>query len=143
MTILPALVDYTRMQRLSDILNRKRWGFGKIIKIRDQWTEIAGDVLAAHTEPVHLKGRTLAVICDSPAWVQQIGILGPAVAEKVYKVTRIKVEKLEARFSLKSRPYQKRTPAKRPVVKLNIDPEDVKQIKDPKLRKAVMQLIDS
>ncbi len=143
MTILSAMFDYTRMQRLSDILNRKRWGFGKIIKIRDLWTEIAGDVLAAHTEPVHLKGGTLAVICDSPAWVQQMGILGPAVAEKVHKVARIRVDKVEARFSLNSRPYQKRMPAKRPVVKLNIDPEDVKQIKDPKLRKTVMQLIDS
>jgi hypothetical protein len=140
---LPALVDYTRMQRLSDILNRKRWGFGKIIKIRNLWTEIAGDVLAAHTEPVHLKDGTLAVICDSPVWVQQMGVLGPALADKVHKVARIKVDKVEAKFSLNSRPYQRRTPAKRPVVKLNIDPEDVKQIKDPKLRKAVMQLIDS
>lgn len=136
------MFDYTRMQRLSDILNRKRWGFGKIIKIRDLWTEIAGDVLAAHTEPVQLKGGTLAVICDSPAWVQQIGILGPAVAEKVHRVARIRVDKVVARFSLNSRPYQKRMPAKRPVVKLNIDPEDVKRIKDPKLRKVVMQLID-
>jgi len=55
------------MQRLSDILSRKYWGFSKIVKIRDMWTEIAGEVLAAHTEPVQLRGKTLAVICDSPA----------------------------------------------------------------------------
>ena len=142
MTYLPAMGDYTHMQRLSDILNRKYWGFGKIIRIRDLWVEIAGEVLAAHTEPVQLKGKTLSVICDSPAWVQQMGVLGPALAEKVQKVARIKVDKVNARFSAKSRPAQKRVSARRPAVKLNIDPEDVRKIKDPKLRKVVMQLID-
>ena len=136
------MVDYTRMQRLSDILSRKYWGFSKIVKIRDMWTEIAGEVLAAHTEPVQLRGKTLAVICDSPAWVQQMGVLGPALAEKVHKVARIKIDTVDARFSAQNRPARKRTSARRPVLKLNIDPEDVKRIKDPKLRKAVMQLID-
>ncbi|OPZ28571.1 MAG: hypothetical protein BWZ01_01075 [Deltaproteobacteria bacterium ADurb.BinA179] len=142
MTFLLPVVDYTRMQRLSDILSRKYWGFSKIVKIRDMWTEIAGEVLAAHTEPVQLRGKTLAVICDSPAWVQQMGVLGPALAEKVHKVARIKIDKVDARFSAQNRPARKRTSARRPVLKLNIDPEDVKRIKDPKLRKAVMQLID-
>jgi hypothetical protein len=142
LTFLPAVVDYTHMNRLSDILNRKYWNFSKIVKIRDMWTEIAGEVLAAHTEPVQLKGKTLAVICDSPAWVQQMGVLGPALVEKVHKVARIKIEKVDARFSAHSRPAQKRAASRRRVMKLNIDPEDVKRIKDPKLRKVVMQLID-
>lgn len=130
------------MQRLSDILSRTYRGFGKIIRIRDLWPEIAGEVLAAHTEPVQLKGKTLSVLCDSPAWVQQMGVLGPALAEKVRAVARIKVEKVDARFSAQGRPAARRAAARRRVIKLDIDPEDIRRIRDPKLRKAMLGLID-
>ncbi len=56
-------------------------------------------------------------------------MLGPALAEKVHKVARIKIDKVDARFSRRTaRPEM--DIARRPVLKLNIDPEDVKRIKD-------------
>ena len=143
MTFLAAVIDYDCMQRLSDILSRTYRGFAKIIRIRTLWPEIAGEVLTAHTEPVQLKGKTLSVLCDSPAWVQQMGVLGPALADKVRTVARIKVERIDARFSAQGRPVSRRDAARRPVViRFDIDPEDIKRIKDPRLRKAMMGLID-
>ena len=53
------------------------------------------------------------------------------------------MERIDARFAAQGRPVSRRDAARRPVViRFDIDPEDIKRIKDPRLRKAMMGLID-
>ncbi|HQG33191.1 MAG TPA: DUF721 domain-containing protein, partial [Deltaproteobacteria bacterium] len=92
------------MQRISDILDRKYKGFSRIIKVRNLWTEIAGEVLASHSEPVQIKGKTLWVLCDSPAWVQQVDILSLTLIPRIRQVAGTKIESIEARFAVKRDP---------------------------------------
>jgi hypothetical protein len=134
------------MQRVSDILNSTYKGFSKIIKIRELWPEIAGEVLSSHTEPVQLKGKTLWVLCDSSAWVQQVDILSPTLVPRVHKITGIKVDKLAAKFSAKRgreipKPESIREARKR-LRKPDIDPADVEKITNPELKKAVKALLE-
>jgi len=114
---------------------------GQILKIRSKWKEIAGDVLAQHTEPVLIKGRVLLVLCDSPAWAQQVGIMTKVIEKQIRDTTGIKVIRIEGQFGMVKRSPQKSKPQRAPV-KLNIDPADVKNIKDPQLARAVSELVD-
>jgi hypothetical protein len=40
-----------------------------------RWTEIVGDVVAAHVQPVKLDGARLVVEVDEPAWATQLKFL--------------------------------------------------------------------
>ena len=143
---MPALWLNTPMRRVSDILNRTYKGFGRIVKVRTLWKEIAGEVLGSHSEPVQLKGKTLWVLCDSPAWVQQVDILSPSLVPRLRQMAGVKVEKISARFAAKS-PSQPGKPggaraARRRPGKPDIDPADVDRITNPELRKAVKALLE-
>ncbi len=134
------------MQRVSDILGTTYKGFSKIVKIRKLWQEIAGEVLSSHTEPVQLKGKTLWVLCDSSAWVQQVDILSTTLIPRIKEIAGIKVDKLSPKFSVK-RDREIRKPenieeARRRFRKPDIDPADVDKITNPELRKAVKALLE-
>ncbi len=134
------------MQRVSDILGRTYKGFGRIVKIRTLWPEIAGEVLGSHSEPVQLKGKTLWVLCDSPAWVQQVDILSPSLVPRLRQIAGVSVEKISARFAAKrlshpGKPGGARSARRRPG-KPDIDPADVEKITNPELRKAVKALLE-
>jgi hypothetical protein len=129
------------MRRAGEIISTRFKVFGQIFKVRDKWNEIAGEVLAAHVEPVFIKNKVLHVLCDSPAWVQQIGILSTVIISQIKKVTGIRVEKIEGKFGMTLRipPRQK---APRVFKKPDIDPDDIKKVKNPELAKAIRQLIE-
>jgi predicted nucleic acid-binding Zn ribbon protein len=128
------------MQRISDILDRKYKGFSRIIKVRNLWTEIAGEVLASHSEPVQIKGKTLWVLCDSPAWVQQVDILSLTLIPRIRQVAGTKIESIEARFAVKRDPVPRKK-TKKAFARPDIDPADVERIPNPDLRNAVKKLI--
>jgi hypothetical protein len=130
------------MRRAGEIIATRYKVFGQIFKVRENWKEIAGEVLAAHVEPVFIKNKVLHVLCDSPAWVQQIGILSSAITTQVKSVVGIRVEKVEGKFGMAQRipPRQK---ALRVFKKPDIDPEDILKVKDPELAKAIRQLMES
>ena len=44
-------------------------------RVRTLWPEVAGDVLAAHSEPLHLRSGVLRVQADDPAWAGQFRYL--------------------------------------------------------------------
>ena len=44
-------------------------------RIHDAWTGIAGEQLAAHTEPVRLHGGVLVLRAESSAWATQVRYL--------------------------------------------------------------------
>ncbi len=129
------------MQKVSDILDRKYKGFGKVVRIRKLWAEIVGEVLNSHTEPVQLKGNTLLVLCDSPAWVQQMSILSLTLTQRIHEVGKVRVDRIEAKFGVKRAPEQKKR-VRRTLRKPDIDPADVEKITNPGLREAVRKLLE-
>ncbi|HNS91087.1 MAG TPA: DUF721 domain-containing protein [Deltaproteobacteria bacterium] len=127
------------MRRIGDVLANQNRQIGQVMKIRAQWTDIAGEVLAAHTDPVAIKHKVLQVLCDSPAWAQQVGLLSRTIEEQVRKITRVKIEKIEGRFGM----ARKAPPRKRTVQAIgrpDIDPRDIDKIRDPKLARVVREL---
>lgn len=128
------------MQRISDILDKKYKGFSKIIKVRNLWAEIAGEVLASHSEPVQIRGKTLWVLCDSPAWVQQVDILSLTLIPRIRQIAGMKIETIEARFAAKRDPVPRKK-TKRVFRRPDIDPADVERIPNPDLRNAVKKLL--
>ena len=128
------------MQRIGNLLDDFNKEIVKTLGIHQAWEEIAGEVLAAHTEPVHLKSGTLLVVCDAPLWAQQVGILNANLCQQIKKVTGLRVKGCEGRFGRmrKSVPLARK---KASPVKPAIDPQIVANIKNPELREHVLALL--
>ncbi|MDH4161560.1 MAG: DUF721 domain-containing protein [Nitrospirota bacterium] len=47
------------------------------------WDRCVGASIAAHAQPVMIRGKKLTVIVDSSAWMQQISLLRPEIMEKL------------------------------------------------------------
>lgn len=129
------------MRRIGTILAGGNGQIHQIMKIRNCWIKIVGEVLSAHTEPVVIRKKALEVMCDSPAWAQQIGMLTKVIEKQVKEITGIRVQKVESKFGVVRKTPQK-VKASSSVRRPDIDPEDVKRLKDPKLADAVRALID-
>lgn len=76
---------------LSDVLGRLATDRGWHDRLRDgqvhqRWVEIAGEDLAAHTEPVRLHGGVLVVRVASGAWAEQLRYLTPRLLERARQV---------------------------------------------------------
>jgi hypothetical protein len=128
------------MQRLGDILARNNEQIGQIMLVRQKWKEIAGEVLSVHTEPVVIKKKVLLVMCDSPAWAQQIGMLTKILEKQIKDIIGIKIQKVEGKFGMvRTTPQKAKTI--RVIKKPDIDPADMKWLKDPRLIEAVRELI--
>jgi hypothetical protein len=113
----------------------------KVLKIRARWSEIAGDVIASHAEPVLLKTGRLQVLCDSPVWVQQVGLLSDLIVKRIKEVAGLKVSRVEASFGAPGRPRpQRAAPVPEPPSSLDIDPADIDRIKNPGLARLVREL---
>jgi len=55
-------------------------------RVHALWTDIAGDQLARHTEPVRLHGGVLVVRADSPAWATEVRYLSAELAARANAV---------------------------------------------------------
>jgi len=47
------------------------------------WGKAVGKVVARHAQPQALRGKKLALVVDSPAWMQQLSLLKPEIIEKL------------------------------------------------------------
>lgn len=112
----------------------------QVLRIREKWVDIAGEVLAAHCEPVSMRGGTLQLICDNPAWVQQLGIFSPTLMLRIKEEVGVKVNKLDGRFGMKHAAAPAAPPRPRPPLP-DIDPQAVARLKNPELRKIVEDMM--
>jgi predicted nucleic acid-binding Zn ribbon protein len=48
-------------------------------RVQAAWADVVGDVLAAHSRPLHLRAGVLRVHADDPAWAGQFRYLGDTV----------------------------------------------------------------
>lgn len=55
-------------------------------QIHPRWLEIAGEEIAAHAEPVRLRGGVLVVRVESGAWATQLRYLTPRLLERAQHV---------------------------------------------------------
>lgn len=55
-------------------------------RVHALWPQIAGTQLAAHTEPVRLRGGVLVVRADSSVWATQVRYLAAELAERANAV---------------------------------------------------------
>jgi hypothetical protein len=47
------------------------------------WSRAVGPAIARHAQPRALRGKKLALIVDSPAWMQQLTLMKPELIEKL------------------------------------------------------------
>jgi hypothetical protein len=52
-------------------------------RIFASWDRTVGPAIARHARPRTLRGRKLALIVDSPAWMQQLTLMKPEIVEKL------------------------------------------------------------
>ncbi|MCX7591737.1 MAG: DUF721 domain-containing protein [Kiritimatiellae bacterium] len=74
-------VDPTR--RISEVISRlmARMGLEQdlwLSELTNEWPGLVGEVVARHTRPGQLIGRTLVVFVDSPAWLNELHRYGRA-----------------------------------------------------------------
>jgi predicted nucleic acid-binding Zn ribbon protein len=68
-----------------------------------RWTEIVGEAVAAHVQPVRLDGRRLVVEVSDPAWATQMRLLTDRVQQRIHEVTGTAVETVEVRVGRRRR----------------------------------------
>jgi len=128
------------MRRVGTLLDDFHKEISKTLRIHQAWSEIAGEVLAAHTEPVHLKRGTLTILCDAPLWAQQVGIMSASLCEQIRKVAGLKVKACEGRFGRVRKAAPNRS-EKHPPVKPAIDPRTIERVTDPELKERLLALL--
>jgi predicted nucleic acid-binding Zn ribbon protein len=68
-----------------------------------RWTEIVGDAVAAHVQPVRLDGQRLVVEVSDPAWATQMRLLTDRVQQRIHDVTGTAVDTVEIRVGRRRR----------------------------------------
>lgn len=58
-------------------------------RLRSDWAELAGKLLATHSMVANLNGKTLTVLCDHNTFANELAMLAPVISKKI-----------EARYSL-------------------------------------------
>jgi hypothetical protein len=55
-------------------------------RLREQWPEIVGEHVAAHTRPDQIRFKKLSLIAETSVWLQQLTYLKPMLIEKINHV---------------------------------------------------------
>lgn len=66
-----------------------------IAALDDQWRDLVGATLAAHSSPRALRGTVLVVSVDQPAWATQFRLLVGGRLERFSEVAGCRVESIE------------------------------------------------
>jgi predicted nucleic acid-binding Zn ribbon protein len=74
--------------RLSDALGSvaERIGLGNgdiVTAVFARWEELVGETVASHVQPVQLRGTTLVLQADHPAWATQMHHLAPDILRRL------------------------------------------------------------
>ena len=64
-----------------------------------RWSEIVGDAMAAHVQPVKLDDRRLLVEVREPAWATQVKLLSEQLRRKISEVAGVDVESIDVRVA--------------------------------------------
>jgi hypothetical protein len=112
----------------------------RLLSIKADWDEIAGKVFAAHTIPAKLKGTKLEVLCDSPVWVQQIGLLELTLIENIRKITSLRIKEINSKIGV-LKPEIQIVLKKPEPFKINIDSRAYENIENSELKEKIRGLV--
>ncbi|HAK59641.1 MAG TPA: DUF721 domain-containing protein [Nitrospiraceae bacterium] len=133
---------------LGTVLSKRGLG-GRLKEYRifGQWEKIVGTVIALHAQPLSVRGKTLSVVVDSSAWMQQLTMLKPEIIRKVARgLGHAAIE----RITLKIGPVDvssARAPERTPPATLGAEEsrkiEDyVKNVQDSEAREVIKRVIE-
>ena len=134
------------MQSLHNILKTfvKEYGLeGGVVlnSIQNQWKNIAGQTVAAHTFPDTIKGKVLTLIVDTPQWLHHLSFFKEEIISKLkpYNV-------IEVRFKLGKLPENTKETSLTADITLSEDDmiyleNTLRNLKDEDLREKFRKLI--
>lgn len=64
-----------------------------------RWSDIVGDAMAAHVQPVKLDSGRLLVEVQEPAWATQVKMLSGRMRERIKDVAGVDVETIDVRVA--------------------------------------------
>jgi predicted nucleic acid-binding Zn ribbon protein len=87
-------------QRISDSLGALIKRFSRtdlvgVAALEDHWEELVGPEVAAHTQPSAVRGTTLVVVVDQPAWATQFRLVAGNLLERFAGVAGQHIERIE------------------------------------------------
>jgi predicted nucleic acid-binding Zn ribbon protein len=142
-----------KIARLSSSLDGllRSYGFGSKLheyRVFGKWNNAVGEAIARHAQPLAMHGTKLALVVDSPAWMQQLSLMKPQIIEKVNQMLgREAIKDITLKLGDVQLP-QKKEPAYRPAP-VRLDPETLQQIDgyvkdldDEETRAALRRLIE-
>ncbi len=130
---LCAVLGEEQLQRLADIG-----------RVRRQWAEIVGSVLAQHTEPLNIEAGCLHIAVDHPAMAQQVRFLQQEIRNACFRRCRVKsISNVRTRMQPGAGMPQREkisTPPKHPTWrdKRRIA-KDIRKVRNKALRRAMFQ----
>jgi len=142
-----------KIARLSSSLDGllRSYGFGSKLneyRVFGKWDKAVGAAIALHARPLAVRGTKLALVVDSPAWMQQLSLMKPQIIEKVNQMLgRDAIKDITLKLGEVELP-QKKEPAYRPApVKLDAETLQqidgyVKDLDDVETREAFRRLIE-
>jgi hypothetical protein len=85
------------MQRVGSILKKFVNDYGlerglTLTAIKNQWSILVGQTLAAHTSPDVIKGKTIFITVDTPQWMHHLSFYSQEILEKLkqYKIDKVR-----------------------------------------------------
>jgi predicted nucleic acid-binding Zn ribbon protein len=117
-------------------------------RIGNQWDRTVGPAIARHAQPQGLRAGKLALVVDSPAWMQQLSLMKPELIEKLNRdlgretVKDITLKLGEVASGNKSSPEEELPrPALSAEEREKIE-GSVKDIAEPSIREAIRRLFE-
>ncbi|MCD6281262.1 MAG: DUF721 domain-containing protein [Deltaproteobacteria bacterium] len=115
-----------------------------LLRLRSRWAEIVGELLAAHTTPANITKNKLVILCDSPAWIQQVGLLEPELKQRIKEEINLDVKGIKARLMIHPKRGNERPHGYRlEIPEVSMDESLIENINDPELRRAVLEFMEA
>ena len=64
-----------------------------------RWSEVVGEAMAAHVQPVKLERDRLVVEVREPAWATQVRMLSDRIIDRLKEVVGVTVETIDVRVA--------------------------------------------
>ena len=72
---------------LDGLAREPGWGDRLMVgRLRERWADVAGAVVAAHSEPVRIEAGILVVKAEPGAWATELSLLGKVLATRAAAV---------------------------------------------------------
>jgi len=142
-----------KIARLSSSLDGllRSYGFGSKLseyRVFGKWDKAVGPAIALHARPLAVRGTKLALVVDSPAWMQQLSLMKPQLIEKVNQMLgRDAIKDITLKLGEVEQPQVKEAAYRPAPVKLDDETIQridgyVKDLEDEETREAFRRLIE-